>query len=110
MSSDSAGALDFDYQVTPQSSKKKGMSDTLDRLVDMTGARQIFVARYIPDMSRFQGGSANYAILENQISSKKPGFVSIVYLSRIAKMKNLVMTLSCWAKSMERLSSISTGH
>lgn len=89
----SARILDFYRQVTWQASSEKEMSDILARLGSRISVQQIFVAPDIPDMSRFQAGSENDVMLEDRISSKRPGFARVVFLSRIAKIKNLVMAI-----------------
>lgn len=88
-----AGALDFYRQVTWQASSEREVSDILARLGNETCTQQVCVAPDIPDRSRFLAGSANDAILEDRISSKRPGFARVVFLSRIARMKNLALAI-----------------
>ena len=88
-----AGTLDFYRQVTWQASSEKEMSDILVRLGNRISVQQILVAPDIPDMSSLQAGLANNAVVEDRIDSKRPGFARIVFLSRIARMKNLKMAI-----------------
>jgi len=88
-----AGVLDFYGGVILQASSEREASDILNRLGNRVSSRQVFVAPDIPDMSVFQAGRVNDALFEDRISDKRPGFARVVFLSRIARMKNLGMAV-----------------
>lgn len=88
-----AGTLNFYHQVIWQASSEKEASDILIRLGNRISPQEILVAPDIPNMSVIQAGQPNGAIFEDRILSKRPGFARIVFLSRIARMKNLKMAI-----------------
>jgi len=89
----SAGAFDFYRQVTWQASSKKEASDILMRLGTRISPQKVLIAPDIPDMKVFQAGLSNDTMFEDRIRSKRSGFARVVFLSRIARMKNLEMAI-----------------
>lgn len=88
-----ARVLSFYHGVTWQASSEREASDILNLLGSSISTRQILVAPDISDISAFEAERADDPLFQDRISNKRPGFARIVFLSRIARMKNLEMAI-----------------
>lgn len=88
-----AGVLNLYDGLIWQASSDREVSDILARVGNKISVRQVFVAPDIPDMGFGGTEWTSDAMLHERISKKRPGFASVVFLSRIARMKNLEMAI-----------------
>jgi glycosyltransferase involved in cell wall biosynthesis len=88
-----AGALNFYRQIVWQASSEREALDILAQLGNWVSADQVFVAPNIAAVSFPRTEWTHDVAFRDRVGVKRPGFAKVVFLSRIARMKNLEMAI-----------------